>query len=122
MDIGYEAVQHTCFFSPLDRKREECVRNLQEMCGLPVDDDFIRVLENNNIPNVDFSRQDVKIAKEIFGYSEHTAKGKLKYPQKGVQMKNNTDYYSLVPEKILEHYKNLHLDCDVMYVSSMLSL
>ena len=52
----------------------------------------------------------VKIAKELYGYSKHAAKGKMNHPRKGVQMKSNTNYFSLVPEKILQHYKNVQLD------------
>ena len=74
------------------------------MCRSPANDDFIRALENNTIPNVNISRREVKIAKGMFGYLEHAAKGKMKHSRKGVQMNSNTDYFLLVPKLILEHY------------------
>ena len=44
----------------------------------------------------------------------------MKHLQKGVQMKSNADYFSPVPEQIREHCKQVHLNCDIMYVNSML--
>ena len=54
------------------------------MCGSPSDADFIQALEHNKIPGVDFTKRDVRIVKDILGYSEYAAKGKMKHPRKGV--------------------------------------
>ena len=47
IDIGDKNIQHTRFFSPIDCKQAECVRNLQEMCGSPSDEDFIRAITSS---------------------------------------------------------------------------
>ena len=43
----------------------------------------------------------------------------MKHPRKGVQMADNTKQYSDVPAEILNHYKEVHLDIDVMYIKKM---
>ena len=48
--------------SILVQKRAEVVRNLQEHCAFPSDEDFINALECNSIEGVDFRRRDVNIA------------------------------------------------------------
>ena len=79
-------------------------------CGFPSDEDFINALENNEIPNVDFGRQDDKIAKQIYDYSAGAANGKMKHPRKGHKMERVTkDTISPVPLSVLENYKNIHL-------------
>ena len=90
MDIGKGKPDGYCYFnsvrnsqrnfSILDQKQAEAYRLLQEKCGFPSDEDFINALENNVIPNVDFGRRDVKIAREIYGYSAGAAMGKMKHP------------------------------------------
>ena len=89
------------------------------MCGSPSDADFIQALEHNKIPGVDFTKRDVRIAKDLLGYSEYAAKGKMKHPRKGVQMSDNTEKYSEVPIEVLKHYKEVHLDIDVMYINKI---
>ena len=105
-------------FSILDQKRAETVRILQERCGFPSDKDFINALECNSIEGVDFGRRDVKIANEIYGYSKGAAVGRFKHPRKRVKMDRTTgDEAAPLPPKILEHYKNIHLDIDILYVN-----
>ena len=89
------------------------------MCGSPSDTDFIQALEHNKIPGVDFTKRDVRIAKDLLGYSKYAAKGKMKHPRKGVQMNDNTEKYSEVPTEVLKHYKEVHLDIDVMYINKI---
>ena len=105
-------------FSILDQKRAEVVRILQERCGLPSDKDFINALECNSIEGVDFGRRDVKITNEIYGYSKGATVGRFKHPRKEVKMDRTTeDVAALLPAKTLEHYKDIHLDIDILYVN-----
>ena len=106
-----------CLFTPIDEKRARSVQKLQEMCWSPSDANFIQALEHNKIPGVDFTKRDVRIAKDLLGYSEYAAKGKMKHPRKGVQMTDNTEQYSDVPTEVLKYYKEIHLDIDVMYIN-----
>ena len=69
-------------FSQLDQNRAKAVWILQEQCGFPSDHDFIHALKCNMIPGVNFGRRDVKIANEIYGYSQGAAMGKMKQPRK----------------------------------------
>ena len=104
--------------SILDQKRAEAVRIPQERCGYPSDKDFIDALECNSVEGVDFGRRDVKIANEIYGYSKGAATGRSKHTQKGVKMDRTTeDVAAPLPLKILEHYKDIHLNIDILYIN-----
>ena len=105
-------------FSILDQKRAEAMRILQERCGFPSDEDFINALECNPIEGVDFSRRDVKIANEIYGFSKGAEMGRFKHLRKGVKMDRTTEDVAVpLPSKILEYYKDIHLDIDILYVN-----
>ena len=96
------------------------VRTLQECCAFPSVNDFINALEYNSIEGVDFGRRDAKIANEIYGYSKGAAMGKFKHPCKGVKMDRNTeDVATPVPSIIMEHYKDIHLDIDLLFVNKI---
>ena len=133
MDIGEGKPDGHCYafnsvrnnqrnFSILDQKQAEACRLLQEKCGFPSDEDFINALENNEILNVDFGRQDVNIAREIYGYNAGAAMGKMKHPKKGHKMERVTeDTISLIPSSVLENYKNIHLDLviDLLFINEV---
>ena len=68
---------------------------------------------------MDFNKHNVRIAKDLLGYSEYAAKGIMKHPRKGVQMTDSTEQYSDVPAEVLKHYKETHLDIDVMYINKI---
>ena len=107
-------------FSTQDQKRAEKVRILQERCGYPSDEDFINALECNIIQGVDFVRRDVKIANEIYGYSKNAAMGKMRNTRKGQKMVRVIDELATpVPHDILEHYGNVHIDIDIMFVNNI---
>ena len=107
-------------YSIIDRKRAEAVRILQERCGFPSDKDFVNALECNSIEGVDFGKRDVKIANDIYGYSLGAAMGRFKHPRKGIMMDRTTELMSApVQPTILEHYGNLHLDIDVLFVNKI---
>ena len=77
-------------------------------------------MEYKVIPGVDFGGRDVIIANEIYGYSEGAAMGKLKHPRKGQKMNRiSEDVGKSLPPKILDHYKNIHLDMDIMFVNGV---
>ena len=95
-------------FSILDQKRAKTVRILQERCGFPSDEYFIRALECNSIEGVDFSRRDVNIANETYGYSKGSAMGTFKHPRKGVKIDRTTEDATVpLPPDIIEDYKDV---------------
>ena len=99
-------------------QRAEAVRILQGRCGFPSDEDFINGLECNSVEGVDFGRRDVKIANKIYSYSKGAAMGRFKYPQKVVQMNRTTeDVAAPLMSKIIEPYKDIHLNIDMLYVN-----
>ena len=94
------------------------MRILQERCGFPSDEDLINALEFSSIEVVDFGRRDMKIANEIYGHSKGAAVGRFRHPRQGVKMDRTTkDVTAPLPHKILEHYKDIHLDIDILYVN-----
>ena len=49
--------------------------------------------------------------------------GRFKHPRKGVKMDRTTeDVAAPLPPKILEHYKGIHLDIDILYVNQTVFL
>ena len=65
----------------------------------------------------------MKIANELYGYSKGATMGKFKHPRKGVKMDRTTeDVATPVPPKIMEHYKDIHLDIDLLFVNKILFL
>ena len=65
----------------------------------------------------------MNIANKIYGYSEGDAMGKFKHPRKGINMDRTTENVaSLIPPTILEHYKDIHLDIDLLFVNKILFL
>ena len=62
----------------------------------------------------------MKITNEIYGYSKGVAMDKFKHFRKGVKMDRTIEYVATpVPPKIMEHYKNIHLDIDLSFVNKI---
>ena len=62
----------------------------------------------------------MKLVNEIYGYSKGAAIGKFKHPCKGVKMDRTTEYVATpVPPTIMKHYKNIHLDIDLLFVNKI---
>ena len=81
------------------------------------------VLEYNSIKEVDFGRCDVNITNKIYGYSKSTAMGRFKYPRKGVQTDQTTEHIAApVSPEIMEHYKDIHLDIDTLFMNKTVFL
>ena len=128
MDISEAELDKHCYlntvkdrkttFSILDQKRVEAVRILQERYGFLSDENFINALECNSIEGVDFGRRDVMITNKIYGYSKGVAMGRFKHPRKGVKIDRTTeDIVAPLPPNTIEHYKDIHLNIDVLYVN-----
>ena len=106
--------------SIINQKSAESVRFLKERSAFPSNEDFINVLECNSVEGVDLGRRDVNIANKTYGYSKGAAMEKIKYPSKGTKMDRTTeDAASLVPPTIMEHYKDIHLNIDLLFVNKI---
>ena len=91
---------------------------LQEKCGHPSDEDFVHALECNVIPGVDFGRRDVKIANKVYGFSD--AMGKMKHSRKGKKMEQiSGSIMYLVPSQLIEHYTNIYLGMDLLFINGV---
>ena len=65
---------------------------------------------------MDFGRRDVKIANDVYGYSNGATMGKFKHPRRGVKMDRTTeDFAAPVPPTIMERYSDIHLDVDILF-------
>ena len=65
----------------------------------------------------------MNIANKKYSYSKGAAMGKFKYPRKGVKIDRTTeDIATHVLPTIMEHYKDIHLDIDLLIVNKILFL
>ena len=130
MDISEANIEEHCYFntvkkgkgliSILIQKRAEALRNQQERCAFPSDEDFINALECNSIEEVDFRTRNMNIANKMYGYSKGAAMERFKHPRKEVKMDRTTeDVATSVPPSIMEHYRDVHLDIDIVFVNKI---
>ena len=62
----------------------------------------------------------MNIANEIYSYSKGAATGKFKHSRKGVKMDRTTeDIATPITPKIIEHYKDIHLYMDLLFVNKI---
>ena len=62
----------------------------------------------------------MNIANKIYGYSKGVAMGRFKHPRKGVKMDRTTeDVVTPVPPSIMEHYRDVQLDIDILFVTKI---
>ena len=67
---------------------------------------------------MDFGRRDVNIANKIYFYSKGAATRRFKHPHKGVNIDRTTkNIVAPVSPDIMKHYKNIHLDIDIIFVN-----
>ena len=90
------------------------------MFCFPIRQRLHNALECNSIEGIDFGRRDVNIANEIYGYSKGTAMGRFKYPCKGVKMDRTTeDVATPISPMTMEHYRDVHLNIDILFVNKI---
>ena len=80
----------------------------------------INTLDCYSIEGIDFERRDVNIANTIYGYNKGAAVGRFKHPHNGVKIDRTTeDIAASVPPEIMNHYKDIHLDIDILFVNKI---
>ena len=90
-------------------------RKIQKMIGRPSTRTFIKVVENNLLPNCPITQKDIAAAEDIFGPDVGSLKGKTTWraPDK-VRMQ-----VTPIPAHIMSRYKDIDLTGDVMRVNKI---
>ena len=102
-------------FSNADYAQAVLARKIQKIVGRPTTRAFIYFIENNLLPNCPVNRKDVLRAEQIFGPDIGALKGKTARRQ---PPRVDIEEVSL-PPTIQQHYKEVTLACDIMYVNKI---
>jgi Reverse transcriptase (RNA-dependent DNA polymerase)/Zinc knuckle len=102
-------------YTSRDVEKAKLARQLQINIGRPSTTHFIQLIKNNVIPNCPISVNDVIVAEDIFGTDIGILKGKTTRTS-GIAVggKPNT-----LPNTILDHYRDITLAVDVMFVNKI---
>ena len=90
-------------------------RELQVMVRRPLDKDLIMILKTSSLPNCPVTPRDVIIANKLFGPDIGALKGKTTW--RGPPIVDSP--VSVDTTSILEHYREITLCVDLMYVSKV---
>ena len=90
-------------------------RKIQKIIGRPTTRTFINIIENNLLPNCPANHRGVFRAKQIFGPDIGSSKGKTVRRQ---PTRVEVEEVSL-PPTIQQHYQEVMLACDIMYVNKI---
>ena len=88
---------------------------LQVMIGHPSDKDLIKILKTSSLPNCPVTPRDVIIANKVFGPDVGALKGKT--TRRGPPIVDSP--MSVDTTSILEHYREITLCVDLMYVNKV---
>ena len=102
-------------FSNADYSQAVLARKIQKIIGRPTTRAFIYFIENNLLPNCPVTRRDVLRAEQIFGPDIGSLKGKTVWRQPPqVEVTEVT-----LPPTIHQHYQEVTLGCDIMFVNKI---
>ena len=102
-------------FSNADYSQAVLARKLQKIIGRPTTRAFIYFIENNLLPNCPVNHRDVLRAEQIFGPDIGSLKGKtVQWQPPRVEV----DEVAL-PITIQQHYQEVTLGCDIMFVNKI---
>ena len=102
-------------FSNADFAQAVLARKIQKIIGRPTTQAFIYFIENNLLPNCPVNCRDVLRAEQIFGPDIGALKGKtVRRQPPRVQVDEVT-----LPPTIQQHYQDVTLACDIMYVNKI---
>jgi hypothetical protein len=88
-------------------------RELYEMVGRPSYHDFIGIVKNNLLPNIQVSVEDIVRAEAIFGKDLGSIQGKTTRARPDHVPTN----YIMVPPDIMEFHKDIVLATDIMTIN-----
>ena len=101
-------------YHPRDMKCAEQARQLQKIIGRPSLAQFIRIVENNLLPNCPVMRADILTAEKIFGKEVGCLKGKTIS-----SCLTPLEASETVPPSIPKHYQQVVLTADIMKVNGI---
>ena len=102
-------------FSNADYSQAMLARKYKKIIGRPTTRAFIYFIENNLLPNCPVNRRDVLRAEQIFGPDIGSLKGKTVRRQ---PPRVEVDEVAL-PTTIQQHYQEVTLGCDIMFVNKI---
>jgi hypothetical protein len=90
-------------------------RSIQKKIGRPSTQEYIKIVENNLLPNCPVTRDDIMAAKQIFGPDLGSLKGKTVH-RKG----EHVEYAAVpIPAIIMAQYRNVIIGADIMVVNKL---
>ena len=102
-------------YSQTDIRRANKVKQLQRTIGYPTSTELRHILNHHALPNCPFTSRDVQIAEAIHGKDLGNIKGKTTR----TNPPKVTGEVIPCPHHILQHYNNITLVADVMYVNGI---
>jgi hypothetical protein len=98
-----------------DYKQAVLARKLQKIIGRPSTRHFLKIVENNLLPNCPVTRRDIVAAKNIVGPDVGSLKG-ITVRKSALSAAIN---YTDIPATIMSHYRNITLAGDIMFVNKI---
>lgn len=88
-------------------------RSIQKKIGCPSTATFLKIVDNNQLPNIPITRQDILAAEHILGPDVGSLQGKtVRKASHPVDTK-----YLTIPPTIMNQYKSVTLTGDVMFIN-----
>ena len=89
--------------------------SIQKIIGRPSTRTFMRIVDNNLLPNCPISRDDILAAEDIFGPDVGSLKGKT---VRRASTPVNTSMVT-VPASLVERYRDITLSGDIMFINKI---
>ena len=102
-------------YTSCNYSRALMVHNIQKIIGRPSTQAFIKIVNNNQLPNCPIKSCDIMVAEKIFGPDVGSLKGKT--------VQHTADRVDPqifdIPASIMSNYQNVTLGGDIMFVNKI---
>jgi hypothetical protein len=95
--------------------RATLARKIQIMIGRPSTKEFLKIVDNHLLPNCPITREDIKVAEDIFGPDLGSLKGKTTRRAPNLV---RPEFIEL-PSDLKEAHKNVTLCVDIMFINKL---
>jgi Zinc knuckle len=102
-------------YTERDYQRAVLARKIQKIIGRPNTRQFMKIVDNNLLPNCPVTRRDIVAAEKIFGPDVGSLKGTTVRQSATPVATNYTD----IPATIMSHYRDITLAGDIMFVNKI---